>query len=218
MFSSERDNEQTEAEYPPSIIESTGAAASVIPLVFSSSPEHLPPAPKVWGAPVSLMRTILPCPSGLSLTLPTTIVPSRLFFPSIRLGDIDLREPRLETPSQTLRYLRERSSTRRVYTARVEGRKGNVSVAIYEGKGEDEDWKEDTSYYSCMRHPNFVQLWGVTSTSRIHAAIFHDDLIPFCQFVNFYRDSPVLVAHIIAFCSSECRIRPSYDAIDLLIP
>ncbi|KAJ7679422.1 hypothetical protein DFH06DRAFT_1465511, partial [Mycena polygramma] len=52
-------------------------------------------------------------------------------FRSIRLGDIDLRELRLERG----RFVRERRSTSRVYAARVQGRNSGVTVAIYEGDG-----------------------------------------------------------------------------------
>ncbi|KAJ6518077.1 hypothetical protein C8R47DRAFT_5212 [Mycena vitilis] len=120
----------------------------------------------------------------------------------IPLGDIDLRDLRLERASG--RFVRERKSTCRVYAARVEGRNTGVTVAIYEGNGA----KEDISFYSSLRHPNFVQLWGVTTSSRIHAAIFHDDLIPFRHFRDLHE--PVLVVYIYAYLAIEYQNSRDY--------
>ncbi|KAJ6518061.1 hypothetical protein C8R47DRAFT_4240 [Mycena vitilis] len=123
-------------------------------------------------------------------------------FRQIPLGDIDLRELRLERGSGC--FVRERQSTCRVYAARVEGRNTGVTVAIYEGDGAKEvckKWREDIYHYSSLRHPNFVQLWGVTTSSRIHAAIFHDDLIPFRHFRDLH--GPVLVVYIHAYVTVE---------------
>ncbi|KAJ7679419.1 hypothetical protein DFH06DRAFT_510807 [Mycena polygramma] len=144
-------------------------------------------------------------------------------FRTIRLGDIDLRDLRLDTASDLAGHPGESRSTRRVYTARVEGRKSNMTVAIYQGNGAEEvsyvtvllhanftrintqDWREDVALYTSLRHPDFVQLWGLTPTSRsgIHAAVFHDDLISFNDFVNLHRHSPLLVVYIFARCGAE---------------
>ncbi|KAJ7679416.1 hypothetical protein DFH06DRAFT_1166538 [Mycena polygramma] len=141
-------------------------------------------------------------------------------FRRIPLGDIDLRELRFERDH----FVRERRSTCQVYAARVEGRKSTATVAIYEGNGSKEEWREDVSrcsYLRCMRenpgclamlirlhprHPNFVQLWGVTTSSRVYAAIFHDDLIPFKYFLYLHRQRPVLTVYIWAFCGSDYSV------------
>ncbi|KAJ7679404.1 hypothetical protein DFH06DRAFT_1166505 [Mycena polygramma] len=75
-------------------------------------------------------------------------------FRSIRLGDIDLREVRSETSSRFACYYRR--SVRRVHSARVEGR--HVTVAVYQGHGAEEEWREDIALYTSLRNPNFVQL------------------------------------------------------------
>ncbi|KAJ6518082.1 hypothetical protein C8R47DRAFT_5544 [Mycena vitilis] len=121
-------------------------------------------------------------------------------FRSIRLGDIDLRELRLERGR-----VHGRQSPSRVYAARVEGRNSDVTVAIYEGRGAKEDWREDIALYSSLRHPNFLQLWGITSSSGIHAAIFHDDLIPFRHFLELHQ--PVLVVYIYAYVAREYWVK-----------
>ncbi|KAJ6518057.1 hypothetical protein C8R47DRAFT_4190 [Mycena vitilis] len=117
-------------------------------------------------------------------------------FRNIRLGDIDLGEIRLDNASGlTWRH------RRRVHSARVEGRQ--FTVAIYQGDGAEEEWQKDITLYTYLRHPNFVQLWGITTSSRIHAAIFHDDLILFQYFLDLHRDRPVLTVYILAICGTE---------------
>ncbi|KAJ6518074.1 hypothetical protein C8R47DRAFT_5028 [Mycena vitilis] len=155
-------------------------------------------------APFSLRRTTSASLGVLLRTSPTIITlprrPSR-----IPLGDIDLGDLRLERASG--RFVRERQSTCRVYAARVEGRTSRVTVAIYEGNGAKEKWREDIYHYSSLRHPNFVQLWGVTTSSRIHAAIFHDDLIPFRHFRDLHE--PVLAVYIYAYVAADYWVKES---------
>ncbi|KAJ7681991.1 hypothetical protein DFH06DRAFT_1159938 [Mycena polygramma] len=122
-------------------------------------------------------------------------------FRTIRLGDINL---------QREIGVVNRRTTRRVHIARVEGKRSEVTVAMYEGDGAEEAWREDIALYSSLRHPSFVQLWGITTSSRIHAAIFHDNLIPFRTFVNLHRDSPVLIPYIYAYCSAEYHNSSKY--------
>jgi hypothetical protein len=58
-------------------------------------------------------------------------------FRRIPVGDIDLlREIRLD--NTFVDYQRERPRVRRVYTAKMEGRKSEVTVAIYQGEGAQE--------------------------------------------------------------------------------
>ncbi|KAJ7670122.1 hypothetical protein DFH06DRAFT_1180050 [Mycena polygramma] len=137
-------------------------------------------------------------------------------FRSIRLGDIYLTELRSDEASfpcysRAVYFARyHQRSFRRVYAARVEGRQ--FTVAMYQGNGSEEDWRDDISCYSTLRHPNFVQLWGTTTSPRIHAAVFHDDLIPFEEFVNRHRDSPVLVVYIYAYCYESWSRKFSSDS------
>ncbi|KAJ7745110.1 hypothetical protein B0H16DRAFT_1889480 [Mycena metata] len=79
-----------------------------------------------------------------------------------------------------------------------------MTVAIYQGDGAQEEWEDDISLYSSVRHPNFLQLFGtVNSGSGIYAAIFYDELIPFEVFVDSYRHSPVKIVYIYAYCGEE---------------
>jgi hypothetical protein len=89
-------------------------------------------------------------------------------FRRIPVGDIDLlREIRLENTGIT-DYGREGPRVRRVYTAKIEDRKSNVTVAIYQGEGAQEvwyiiilagfshypsqEWREDMERYSRLRY------------------------------------------------------------------
>ncbi|KAJ7679420.1 hypothetical protein DFH06DRAFT_510935 [Mycena polygramma] len=58
-------------------------------------------------------------------------------FRSIRLGDIDLRDLRLDIASGVVGHLCERRSARRVYAARIEGQKAEMTVAMYHHEAEE---------------------------------------------------------------------------------
>ncbi|KAJ7927929.1 hypothetical protein B0H13DRAFT_2312105 [Mycena leptocephala] len=69
-------------------------------------------------------------------------------FRMIPLGDIDLRK------EICLNYdtgdADQRPRVRRVYSARVHGRKSNVTVAMYQGSGAEEEWWQDIAKYMMM--------------------------------------------------------------------
>ncbi|KAJ7448655.1 hypothetical protein B0H11DRAFT_1928990 [Mycena galericulata] len=44
---------------------------------------------------------------------------------------------------------------------------------------------------------------GVASTGSMHAAVFHDDLIPLEQFVDIHRNSPILPRYFRAYWAAE---------------
>jgi hypothetical protein len=57
----------------------------------------------------------------------------------IPLGDIDLRhEIQVDRNTGVVGRQRERVCVRRVYSAKVEGRKSNFTVAMYQGNGAEE--------------------------------------------------------------------------------
>ncbi|KAJ7111774.1 hypothetical protein C8R44DRAFT_985271 [Mycena epipterygia] len=132
-------------------------------------------------------------------------------FRRIPIGDIDLqREIHLDAQTGVVERSRGRVCVRRMYSAKIEGRKSNMTVALYQGDNAEEEWREAISKYSWLRHPNFVQLYGVASTPGVHAAILQDDLIPYTNFLDFYRNSPILTVYIWAYCDAEFRDATDY--------
>ncbi|KAJ7861461.1 hypothetical protein B0H14DRAFT_532102 [Mycena olivaceomarginata] len=82
-------------------------------------------------------------------------------FRRISLGDIDLQqeigvagEPGI---AREFGAVTGRSGSRRLYSARIEGRKS-----------------KDIARYMSFRHPNILQIFGVASAGDIHATLFHD--------------------------------------------
>ncbi|KAJ6518025.1 hypothetical protein C8R47DRAFT_3791 [Mycena vitilis] len=120
MFTSERDSQQTDAELTYNSNNHGSGAASYGSNIFSSA-HHF----SVSGG---TFTNITHNHNTVSTALPD--------FRQIPLGDIDLRELRLERTSNC--FVRQRQSTCRVYAARVEGRRSRVTVAIYEGDGAKE--------------------------------------------------------------------------------
>ncbi|KAJ6583802.1 hypothetical protein B0H10DRAFT_2234643 [Mycena sp. CBHHK59/15] len=98
-------------------------------------------------------------------------------FRNILLGDLDLfSEIRLDRGTYLVNHHR---GSRRIYPSKVYGIKSNKTVAIYQGKNAEEEWKRDISRYSRFRHHNLVQLFGIVNAEcGLHAAVFNDELIP----------------------------------------
>ncbi|KAJ7063840.1 hypothetical protein C8F01DRAFT_1250107 [Mycena amicta] len=125
-------------------------------------------------------------------------------FRKIPLGDINLqRELRVDDRSVSVYRRREHGCVHRVYSARVEGRKGDMTVAIFQGKNAEEQWSQTVLEHSSLRHPNVVQLYGVSSSSGIHATVYHDELIPFEHFLNRYRHSHFLLLDLLGYFIEE---------------
>ncbi|KAJ7470212.1 hypothetical protein B0H11DRAFT_1381434 [Mycena galericulata] len=79
-----------------------------------------------------------------------------------------------------------------------------MTVAMYQGDGSEEAWRQHVAKYEFIRHPNVMQLYGLTSSVGLRALVFHDELIPYNQFLNRYRNSPILTMYIFGYC-----VRPS---------
>ncbi|KAF7330730.1 MFS general substrate transporter [Mycena sanguinolenta] len=150
--------------------------------------------------------------SGISWLL--GIVGKRTEFRSIRLGDVNLiKEFKMCSSPQSSLVDRQTpgASVRRVYTAKLEGRdSGHMTVAMYEGDGAKKAWKQHLTKYEAVRHPNIVQLYGLISTKKLYAMVFHNELIPYHQFLRRFEHSPVLSTYIMAYCSTEFKEATSY--------
>ncbi|KAF7377053.1 hypothetical protein MSAN_00123400 [Mycena sanguinolenta] len=122
----------------------------------------------------------------------------------IPMGDIDLQhEIQVDNSTGVLNYHRQRAHVRRLYSAKVEGRKSTLMVAMYQGHGAKEKWRQDIAKYMSMRHPSIVQICGAASSNGIHATLFNDDLIPLEEVLDCYRDFPVWTVYIYAFCNRD---------------
>ncbi|KAJ7227978.1 hypothetical protein B0H12DRAFT_1148214 [Mycena haematopus] len=125
-------------------------------------------------------------------------------FRMIPMGDIDLRhEIRVDKRTGAVNYDRHQARVRRMYSARVQGRKSALTVAMYQGNGAEEEWRHDIAKYMAMRHPNIIQITGAASSGGIHATMFNDDLVPLSQFLDHHGDSPVSTVYIYACCTSD---------------
>ncbi|KAJ6538638.1 hypothetical protein DFH09DRAFT_1368806 [Mycena vulgaris] len=125
-------------------------------------------------------------------------------FRMIPMGDLDLREEiRPQHRSGVVFREKGRVSVKRVYSARIHGSKAKMTVAVYQGKNAEKKWREDISRYSWLLHPNVVQLYATASRSGIHAAGFHDELIPATQIMKAYRGSPLRTVYLYHYLDTE---------------
>ncbi|KAJ7157559.1 hypothetical protein C8R43DRAFT_402172 [Mycena crocata] len=120
-------------------------------------------------------------------------------FRMIPLGDINLwNEIQLDDESGLASRRNETRYARRVYSSKVGHRQADMTVALYEGKEAEKQWRQDILRYSHLRHPNIVQLYGAASSNGLHATIFHDELAPFSQFLDRYRSSHFFAVYTLA--------------------
>ncbi|KAF8193642.1 hypothetical protein K438DRAFT_1934827, partial [Mycena galopus ATCC 62051] len=70
------------------------------------------------------------------------------------LGDIDLQhEIQVDGDTGVVDWQGPRPRVRRIYSARIESRKSSTMVAIYQGDGAEEEWRQDVAKYMAVRHP-----------------------------------------------------------------
>ncbi|KAJ7711174.1 hypothetical protein B0H16DRAFT_637266 [Mycena metata] len=114
-------------------------------------------------------------------TTPRTIIIRRqsdlqVYFRMISMGDIDLQQELTVNEKSGIidrRLGRERRGVRRVYSAKIDGRNTDLTVAMYEGDGAQEDWRRDVKMYMSLRHPNIIQMYGTARSETMYATIFH---------------------------------------------
>ncbi|KAJ6566333.1 hypothetical protein B0H19DRAFT_709244 [Mycena capillaripes] len=124
----------------------------------------------------------------------------------VPLSDIDLQhEIHLDNSTGVVDRYRIRPRVRCMYSAKIGGQ--STTVAMYQGRGAEEAWRQDLAKYTSIRHPNIIQIRGAASSGSIHATLFHDDLIPLDQYMDLYRHSHFLTVSIYDCCNSEFTVR-----------
>ncbi|KAJ6464441.1 hypothetical protein C8R45DRAFT_1107340 [Mycena sanguinolenta] len=122
-------------------------------------------------------------------------------FQTIRLGDMKLvKEVRLSLQSGVVGRQIQEADVRRIFHAEIRRDPGTVTVAMYQGDGAEEEWRQHVAKYESIRHPNIMQLYGLVSTKGLYAMVFHDELIPYVQFLCRFEHSPILSTYIISYC------------------
>ncbi|KAK7057845.1 hypothetical protein R3P38DRAFT_3169351 [Favolaschia claudopus] len=121
------------------------------------------------------------------------------------------------------------SVLRNIYSAKIEGQHNpDKTVVIYEGDGAKQMWYEDISKYLRVRHPRVLQLFGVSYSAGMFAAIFHRqgnvcgfsenlclichiDLVPAEHVIEDYSHEAITKIYFSAFLIQEYR----YHAAEL---
>ncbi|KAJ6566308.1 hypothetical protein B0H19DRAFT_708823 [Mycena capillaripes] len=129
----------------------------------------------------------------------------------VALSDIDLQhEICLDDSTGVVNRHRIQPSVPRIYFAKIGGQ--STTVAVYQGRGAEEDWRQDLAKYTSIRHPNIIQIRGAASSGSICATLFYDDLIPLKHFINLYRKSHFFTVYIYAYCGAEFQeVRKYFD-------
>ncbi|KAJ7094128.1 hypothetical protein C8R44DRAFT_989790 [Mycena epipterygia] len=123
-------------------------------------------------------------------------------FRTIPLGDLDLRHEICLDGMVAKRKL-GLPIARRIYSARVERKQSDMTVAVYQGANAEETWKRGLANYSGLRHPHIAQLYGAVNSGGLYALIFHDDLVPRDQFLEEYQQSVISTVYLYAQFNTE---------------
>ncbi|KAF7337262.1 Kinase-like protein [Mycena sanguinolenta] len=124
-------------------------------------------------------------------------------FRTIRLGDLKLvKEVCLSTESGVVVRQSQGVGVRRIHPAEIRGDPGTVTVAMYQGDGAEDEWRQDVAKYASIRHPNIMQLYGLVNARRLRGMVFHDEVIPYAHFVHRFEHSPILSAYILGYCTT----------------
>ncbi|KAJ6549770.1 hypothetical protein B0H19DRAFT_1264681 [Mycena capillaripes] len=143
-------------------------------------------------------------------------------FRVIPMGDLDLLYEIRHKAGSTVARRRTRSSGRKVYATRIYGSNACMTAVVYQGDAAEEQWRKELARYSELRHPNLLQIYGISSTGRVHAAIFHDDLVPYNDLLEEYNQSHFSTVFFWAcldaqlhdakqYISSVCGIEPHWS-------
>ncbi|KAK6980725.1 hypothetical protein R3P38DRAFT_3117755 [Favolaschia claudopus] len=109
-------------------------------------------------------------------------------FRRIPMGDINLKaEICLDRGLRHTVSRRERRNARKLFTAKIEGRRSRYTVALYQGNGAIQEWTHDVAKYMTIRHPYILQIYGISRSGTSAATIFHEDLTSFWDFMQIYR-------------------------------
>ncbi|KAJ7326178.1 hypothetical protein DFH08DRAFT_884999 [Mycena albidolilacea] len=122
-----------------------------------------------------------------------------------------MHEIQLNAESGLVERFSRRPSVRRIYSATLGGREVRpITVAVYQGPGAKEKWQRHILNYRSIRHPNIMQLYGIAIDVGLGAMIFHDDLIPYKQFLNRFRHSLILTTYLTGHCAIEYEEASEY--------
>ncbi|KAJ7300934.1 hypothetical protein DFH08DRAFT_122002 [Mycena albidolilacea] len=130
-------------------------------------------------------------------------------FRMIPLGDIDLRHE-IQVDQGVVGRRRGQGCIRRVYSAKVQSRKSDFTVAMYQGDGAEEDWRQAIAEHVSIRHPNIIQIYGTVHSGGIYATLYHDELVPFRQFLDSYRYSHFATVYFYACCRADFLAAENY--------
>ncbi|KAJ7369186.1 hypothetical protein DFH08DRAFT_833273 [Mycena albidolilacea] len=140
-------------------------------------------------------------------------------FRTIGLGDINLlNEIRMNNKSGVVGRRSQSTNARRMYYSAnvVGGEPGPMTVAMYQGGDMEEEWRQHIAKYESIRHPKIMQLYGLMSTKGLRGLVFHDELIPYLQFLERFEYSLLLSTYINSYCTLELREARRYcSSIDI---
>ncbi|KAJ7620283.1 hypothetical protein FB45DRAFT_149389 [Roridomyces roridus] len=118
-------------------------------------------------------------------------------------------------------------ASRRMYTAKINSVKSERAVVVYTGPNAAENYRDYVSRHSnvwCVptelshhvsstqnRHPNILQICGLTSSRRMYAVITQEDLLPYREYLEITRPTTMMTVYAYACWATDYNVRASPD-------
>ncbi|KAJ7111337.1 hypothetical protein C8R44DRAFT_257645 [Mycena epipterygia] len=125
-------------------------------------------------------------------------------FRTIPLGDLDLQN---EIDGSGTISRRRGSNGRTMYSVRIWQGPPRTSAVIYTGHEAEQNWERDVAVYSGIRHPNFLQVYGLVNACGIRGVVFHDDLMSLAELFSCYAASPITTTYLHWYIYREFWVR-----------
>ncbi|KAJ7610403.1 hypothetical protein FB45DRAFT_942409, partial [Roridomyces roridus] len=121
--------------------------------------------------------------------------PSRFQFQAIPLGDLYLSH-------EIARRRYGCRGVKRIFSTELRG--SRMTAMTYQGEDAEQQWREEVSRYSQIRHPNIAQLFGVVH-SGLRAAVFHGEMVPYKEVLQTFGSSHFLSVYVWACMTTEFK-------------
>ncbi|KAJ7678625.1 hypothetical protein B0H17DRAFT_1078258 [Mycena rosella] len=104
-----------------------------------------------------------------------------------------------EIDGGTVEIRRRRGHARRIYSARIDGRSSNMTVAVYQENSAEEAWLHELERYSRF-----------ATSNGLYATVFHDELMPLNETLKLYRHWPISTVYLLGIFAMDVTDAEDY--------
>ncbi|KAJ7642108.1 hypothetical protein FB45DRAFT_1022815 [Roridomyces roridus] len=138
-------------------------------------------------------------------------------FRRIRWGDIRLLKEFCLGEPHVVRLHKSRNIARRILSSKVHPTESEKAVVVYNGRNAEEERQKYVERHSKFWHPNILQIFGLSSYSGLYAAVTHEDMMPYLEFLAVHRPSPVMTVYLHACWRLDFDSVLAYNLSDVVV-